>query len=260
MTVSSAWNSPMCRLASLHGAERISKMGLERCSALELVLESPGVLLEESDAAKTFVVVVDLAVALGRQHVRVCPAYVAVAVGVLRVSEVRHAVRTQERERVELRELVPHLFQADRGRGVALPPEDVDHLAVGADRHLRATLRGDGALDDATDMLLEPRPVRHAVDHERRERLGGIQDRELARGAGALDVERRRLQRTVEQLAMVLRRDDDHWLAPREAGSDEVRDRRREEVVVLVELDDVVCVGGVSEELARARCRAALHA
>src|SRR3954447_25285492 len=85
----------------------------------------------------------------------------------LLLAEVLHHVRAEEVERVGLVEVVPELLQPDRLLRLAVPPEQVDHLAVGADR-------GGGcryAREDPADLGLEPLPVRLPVDEEGRERL-----------------------------------------------------------------------------------------
>jgi hypothetical protein len=170
-----------------------------------------------------------------------------VAAVVALLVEAAHHVGAQQRDRVLSAQLVPHLLQPDRRLLVAVAPQDVDHLAVGAHPHSAVTAPAE--IDLAADHALEPLPVRHGVDHQARQRLARVQEADPPLCGGVIDVDALFPQAVAEDGAVRLGRDDHERLARAQTGREIVRDQAAEVVVALVELDDVALLGQTGQEL-----------
>ena len=68
-------------------------------------------------------------------------------------------------------QVVPQLFQAESGGGMAVRDQKRDHLPE--DSHLTPMFRR--PRNEAADDLYEARRVNLVIDHELRKRLGGIE-------------------------------------------------------------------------------------
>src|ERR1700689_4441723 len=85
-----------------------------------------------------------------------------------------HGICAAEREGVCLAQLVPELLQADRGVKFSLRTQNRYHFSEGCDRAVRPS-RPFRARNDVAYHFGETHRVRPALQHELRERLGGIQ-------------------------------------------------------------------------------------
>src|SRR5713101_9220367 len=85
------------------------------------------------------------------------PAYLAEQLRVARFVEVAQSVGAKERERVDLRKVIPHLLQANRRLLMTGAPEQIDHLAI--ETHPQPAASVDLLFDDATDERAELVPV-----------------------------------------------------------------------------------------------------
>jgi hypothetical protein len=116
------------------------------------------------------------AVIARRDQVRVHVAHALQRAGVRRRVEIVHVMGAQQREGLQLGEVVTELLEPDRRVALAALPQHVHHLAVRADIAVRQAQFGDHAADER----VESEPVRHAAGRELRERVIGIEDHELA--------------------------------------------------------------------------------
>src|SRR2546427_545139 len=98
---------------------------------LDLRLERAGSLLQHADLAQPCFLVA-LEISLGWQHGRVLPTDATERVAVRGLVEAAHRVCAQERESVDLLQLVPQLLEMNRAVDVTVLPKHVDHLAVRA--------------------------------------------------------------------------------------------------------------------------------
>jgi hypothetical protein len=118
---------------------------------------------------------------------------------------------------------------------IALPPQQIDHLAIAA----RAPSAGRGPGEDSADDRREQARVGHPVDHEARQRLRRVEQDELVVVDGAANLEPALRQAALDGPTMRLDGDDDDRLAVAEADTRKIGDDVAQELVVLVELDDV---------------------
>ncbi|HLK39092.1 MAG TPA: hypothetical protein VKU41_20160 [Polyangiaceae bacterium] len=183
--------------------------------------------------------------ALGRDYVGVDAAHVEEPRRFALLVEIADRVRAEERKCVLLARVVPQLFKADRRVGIAVPPEKVDHFAVGAKACVGAALPhrryqpGEKASKGFT--------VRHSVDHELRERVSRVEQGELARSGGLLAADRFELPE--EAFSMSLGRDDDEPVCRPETGSEKVAHHAEEGFVLFIELNEVTRMNGIGDEL-----------
>jgi hypothetical protein len=146
-------------------------------------------------------------------------------------------------------QIVPELFQTNSGGGLAVRDQERNHLAE--DAHLTPALCR--PRDDAADDLHETRGVYLAIDHELRERLGGI---ECEVGVViATGVEEPTRPQSLGYARPVLRGSNDERGTIRQDGiSAKRRYRVEERCVGLIEPDDMLgCMHGDAVRTFRAR-------
>jgi hypothetical protein len=144
--------------------EGLAQLLLQLLALLDLVLQRASALLKPRHLAQAFVGIAAPLVRLGREHVRMCGADLLQVARVRFPEEVPHHVGAKKRERLQPGEVVPQLFEADGGLCVPLPPEEIDHLSVGA--HPRRVGAPEALLEDGADVQPEAIPVGHPADHE----------------------------------------------------------------------------------------------
>src|SRR3954468_3341325 len=96
----------------------------------DLVLERVCALLELADRARAGIRGLEACEALRRDHVAVRRADLIELTLSARLQEVAHDVRAQQRERILAGDVVPELFERDRGGTIAVAPQQIDHLTV----------------------------------------------------------------------------------------------------------------------------------
>lgn len=151
--------------------------------------------------------------------------------------EVGHRVAAQERERRFRRELGPQIFHADRRLGFAALPEQIDHVAVGADR--RAAILVLQPLDQAANALVQELSHGHAPVHECRERLLGIEHHQPASGLQLAGVSAQVGEMRADARGARRRRNNERRLIRLKADADELGDGPAQIIGVFVELDGV---------------------
>ncbi|HEY6893496.1 MAG TPA: hypothetical protein VI258_04970, partial [Rhodanobacteraceae bacterium] len=149
---------------------------------------------------------------------------------------IAHRIGAEKREAALDDETVPEFFDTQGGFGLALLPEDVDHLAESA-RAARPHLRDLG--ENAADGFVKTRGVRRAVDHERVERVARIDERQLSAANGTIAIDAPRLQAGAEAFPMLRGGDHDHRVARVQAAGDELANNRKKIFFALVELNRV---------------------
>jgi hypothetical protein len=164
-----------------------------------------------------------------------------VAVAVPLLVEAAHHVRAQQRRPALAAQVVPHLLEADGRRLVALAPQEIRHLAVGA--HARVAVAPAAEIDGAADHRLEQLPVGHVADHEAGQGLSRVGQPQLFGGAGEVDVDAFCTQGAAEGVAVLLGGEHDGRLAGLDPGGQVVGNQAAQEVVALAELDDVARLG-----------------
>ena len=205
-----------------------------------LGFERARLLLERADDTQPIVLALERGEALGGNDASVFGADLLERVGMRRARERRHGIRAEERQRHPLRERVPELFHA-RGRvRLSIGGEERDHLAEGAEVLLAMSAgAGDGGAEDVGEAAF----VGPAVDHELRERLGGIERVVPSLLAYRRHVDAAAAKPLGERLAVDLGRDHEARAAGPEGGGDEAGDRVEEVAVVVVELDEMLGAG-----------------
>ena len=153
--------------------------------------------------------------------------------GVRLVFELVQRVAAEEHEGARLLQLVPESFEAEHGVGVALGPEERDHLAEGA--HAPPARRS--ALDESADDLGEEFGRRRRAVHQFCKRL---RRDVLPRVARLLHVQPEIQQPRLKPVAVLARRHDDAGVAFGESDADVAGERVEEKLVRLVELHEVL--------------------
>ncbi len=154
------------------------------------------------------------------------------------IEERSNRVRAKQRKRMSAGEPVPLFFEADRRRPAFLFPQQVHHLAVSAERG--AVLSLQPLLDESAESRFEAILVRHAVDHELRQRLFRVHQQQLACIPRCIDVEASRRDVANERVLVLRRGDDNDRLAACEALDEKPADERQQRRVVLIEMHVVV--------------------
>ena len=152
------------------------------------------------------------------------------------ISELLERVGAEELIRVRPSQLGPELLEAHGGGGMAAREEQADHLA----EHAQPPPAARGARQLAADHLSEALRIGHAVDHDPRESLVGVEGDVAAGGARRLQVDTRRAQPPLEIVSMRGGGDHDAGLTGREAAADEARHGVGESGIRLVELYKVL--------------------
>jgi hypothetical protein len=152
---------------------------------------------------------------------------------------------------VPVGEVVPEALQRDRRLGLAVGPQQRDHLAVDA----HAPVGGPGALEHRADDVLEPPRVGHSVDRDAREQARRVEGHVAIGVDRVLDVEPGAAQRRLEGTAVRGGGDDDRRATVVQSGAHEVRDRVAQKPFGLVELDDVLVRSGAGPASRVGRCR-----
>ena len=151
--------------------------------------------------------------------------------------------------------LVPQLLEPDRRLAVPLRPEERHHLAERID--LRRPLAR--LCDERPDRIVEARRVRPPVDHERVERVAGVQRHVAALCSGADDVEPPGGQALRHAVAVRRGRDQDAGVRHGQRRAEVVGHAVEQVRLVVVELDGVAARGesrsGGSPSSRRRRCK-----
>ena len=176
--------------------------------------------------------------AAGADHVRVLLADLVDA-GVL--VEVPHGVPAQEREVVRHRQLVPQHLEAHGRDGVTVLPEQIDHLAVRANRAVGAPTAD--FFNRCRHAVFEPLPVGHAVHHERGHGFAGVQQEEVARRLHSVDVEMAGAQFLHDGGAVLGRANHQARLAGDESGAEKFGDYPTKRLLTVVKPDCVEMPG-----------------
>jgi hypothetical protein len=92
-----------------------------------------------------------------RDHVRVLRAHALEVVGLL--VETAHRIAAEKRELIRRGELIPEHLEADRGFALALLPQHINHLAVGANHAVTVT-RLHHVAEEHADVTFEGRGIR----------------------------------------------------------------------------------------------------
>jgi hypothetical protein len=232
-------------VGELLALEGLPQGHLELVPAAHLALQRVRPLLEPGDLVHSAPGLLRLAVGLGGRHPGVRRADAPEPLPVALLDEAVHRVTAQQPGHPGVHDVVPRLLERERGAVVTVPPEQIDHLAIGT--HATSTSRG-GRQEPAAGGREQLR-VGHSVDHELGQRLGGVDEDELARADGATSVVPARDEATLDRLPVRLGRDEDDRLAAAEPGGGEVGDDVAQELVVLVELNDVGRVVSLARHL-----------
>src|SRR5262245_31947098 len=146
-------------------------------------------------------------------------------------------VGAEQRERVLATQLVPHLFDLDRGLDKGGVPEQGDHLAEHENR-----LPSMGRLPERrADLLPETSGLRAVADHEAGYRLVGVELQIGAPLAGRRHVDAHVGQVLREGTAVIRRGDNDRRAATVRNGWEKMLAHAGGELLlILVEQDDVL--------------------
>jgi hypothetical protein len=117
-------------------------------------------------------------IVVSRLNVRVRSADLRQNRGLRRSIEDVEVVGAEEREAPALGQSIPQVLEAGGALRVTTPAEEVDHLAESADRPPREPLLD--LVHQSTDDPLEALARRSAIDHDRRQCLVRIREREKA--------------------------------------------------------------------------------
>lgn len=117
---------------------QLAQRSLELLAVKDLPLEQTFALLEQADLAQ----LVEIADGLPREflcreHVGVQPAHLVETLRLGLLVEIAHGVAAEQRDPELVAQRAPRLLQLERGRGMALLPEPVDHFSESAPRAAR---------------------------------------------------------------------------------------------------------------------------
>ena len=226
---------------SLPLTERRTQRRLELFPTSDLRFERLRTLLQQTDLDQSRALVA-LDVPFRRYDVRVLGADRGEDRRVCRVVEPLEAVAAQQRKLVRIREPVPERLQRERAASVPLAPEQIDHLAIGAD------LSGSGTpsrrLEQGCDRSRETRAVRIAVQHEGLQRRVRVQFGQHAPRTDRREIDTSRRQLAGNAVAMLGRGNNDPRLIRFETGVEIVAHGANQKLAALVELHRVA--GGIS--------------
>jgi hypothetical protein len=171
----------------------------------------------------------------------VLPTDLEEGIAVSRVAEVLHPVSAQERETVPSREPVPQLLEPNGCQTVTVAPEEVHHLAIGAQDGVAPICCE--PFHCLPDGIREAILSRQAVVHERFQGLSCIEQRELAGVDNARHVDGSCFQAPQEPISMFRRRDHQYRLLVTQPRRQEVRDDGKQVLLRLEKLDSVPMLG-----------------
>ena len=171
-------------------------------------------------------------VAAGRHDVGVVTTDLA---DVRAVSESLERVPAQEYERMRRGQIVPAGLEALRAVRVAYLPQQIDHLAVYANRPSPAG----GGIEQRRDRALKPFRIRRIGDHDSREKFGGVFDDEVAGALERCDGKAADREQCVDARGMLRCGDDQGRLPCIEPFCEEVGDDLTETIVVVIEPNGV---------------------
>src|SRR5581483_3620547 len=230
-----------CRRAGgLLASQRFAQLLLQILAASDLRLEHLRLLLQTADLAQSRVVI-RLRVVLGRDHVFVLVTDIGESGTMSLLREITHGVRAEKCKALRAPQFVPQCFELHGTIDVAVLPEQVYHLAVGA--HDRVRRRAPGGLDGGAYRGVEPIAVRPRSHHKRLEGLACIEP-QTRLAARRPREEPPRMQTLGNRHAMRFGCYDDSGLARSYAVGEEVGDGGAEELVVLVKLNNVAGCDG----------------
>ena len=156
------------------GLERAVQRHLGEPPFRRLGLQRGGLLLQPRDGPQPLLGSVEHGVAFRGNDTHVLSADARERCPVPLVVEASHRIRTEQGKRHRRSERVPQLFETNGGFGMALRPQQRDHLAERTHAPaLAAACRRGG--HDASDDVAEPRRIQCPVDHQRGKRRGRVQ-------------------------------------------------------------------------------------
>ncbi len=144
-----------------------------------------------------------------------------------------------QREGVSAGQIVPQLFEPDRGLGISFCPQQGDHLSKGCYSRPISTGDGPDLIEKTPDHGGETLRVRPAIAHEPGKCLGRIDHNQPSQPDRAGHVEATLFQSLRESITVGPGRDHNGRIPGPERGADKTADRAQQHRILGIKLDHV---------------------